>query len=642
MIRPLSAALALICFDAGALPANAALPSVIPRETFFRNLEKTAPAVSPDGRRLAYLAPSGGVLSIWVRTLGLSDARVVASDPGRPIRAFLWQGDSRHVFYLKDVTGNGGTHVVVVNVASGQARDLTPDPAVRANIEDVDPSDPGTILISTNARDKDHFDVYRLDVARGEATLDTRNPGNVDDWFEDNAMVVRAAIVRDTDGSSVLEVRDSAIAPWRTLATFAPDDGFDEPLGFSADNRSLYAIESKDANAARLIRYDLAAGTPTVVASDPTYDVTDAFIDPRSHEPAGAAILRERATWTPTDPRYAADFEALGRVHAGELELLSASADGNLWIAGYKTDDGPETFYSYDRPTKTGTYLFSAQPELAGLTLAKMSPIAFAARDGLELHGYLTLPPGVAPHALPMVVLVHAGPWSRDRWGYDETVQWLANRGYAVLQVNYRGSSGYGRSFEAAGYRQWAGAMRTDLLDAKDWATKNGVADPARVAIMGESYGGYAVLAALAFSPGSFACGVDIAGMSDLGTLLADVDARTPAQRPNYAVRVGIDRASLQSQSPLFVAERIDVPLLVGQGLKDTRVPVRETDRLIATIRARNASVAYAVFPDEGHGFEHPENNLRFNALVEAFLARNIGGRFEHLHPGESLDPFLR
>jgi dipeptidyl aminopeptidase/acylaminoacyl peptidase len=271
-----------------------------------------------------------------------------------------------------------------------------------------------------------------------------------------------------------------------------------------------------------------------------------------------------------------------------------------------------------------------------------MQPIAFQARDGLTLRGYITLPVGVAPHALPTVLLVHGGPWARDSWGYNGLAQWLANRGYAVLQVNFRGSTGYGRAFEATGDKQWAGAMRTDLLDAREWSIKAGYTDPARVAIMGASYGGYATLAALAFDPGSFACGVDVSGMSDLGALLAAVSKQSDTLRASYGIRMGFDATFLKSQSPLFIADRISAPLLVGQGANDQRVPLHETDRLVATLRTRKIPVVYVVFPDEAHGFAHPENNRRFNVLVEDFLGHNLGGRVERAHVGDTLDPYLR
>jgi dipeptidyl aminopeptidase/acylaminoacyl peptidase len=437
-------------------------------------------------------------------------------------------------------------------------------------------------------------------------------------------------------------VRDGALAPWRTLVTFGPDDAFTDPIAFSADDRSLYAIDAKDSPTARLVRYDLATGAAEPLAADPSSDVTSAFVDPRTHNVVAAAVERERVEWTVTDPNYAADFAALGHVRAGGIEIPSASADGRTWIVGFSTDDGAEAYYSYDRTTKAAAPLFFSAPELAGLALSRMQPISLLARDGLQLHGYLTLPAGVDPRGLPTVLLVHGGPWARDRFGYSGIVQWLANRGYAVLQVNFRGSTGYGRAFENAGDRQWAGGMRTDLLDARDWVVKAGFADPARVAIVGESYGGYAVLAALATTPSAFACGVDIAGLSDLGSVSAAVAKEPSAVRDIYARRMGDDAAALRAESPLYLAANISAPLLVGQGQNDLRVPIRNTDRLVATVRAKKIPVSYVVFPDEGHGFVHPANNLRFNALLEEFLARYLGGRAERAHAGEALDSLMR
>jgi dipeptidyl aminopeptidase/acylaminoacyl peptidase len=342
------------------------------------------------------------------------------------------------------------------------------------------------------------------------------------------------------------------------------------------------------------------------------------------------------------DPTFADDFAALKALHPGDFSFTSQSGDGRYLVVDYLVDDGPVSFYLYDRQAKKGTLIFVSRPELQQYKLASMQPISYKARDGLTIHGYLTLPVGLDPKNLPMVVLVHGGPWARDTWGYDGNVQWLANRGYAVLQVNYRGSSGYGKTFFNAGDRQWAGAMATDLLDAKDWAVAQGYADPKRVGIMGASFGGYAVLVALAFTPDAFSAGVDSVGFSNLNTYLSSIPPTWTAGRAMFSRRMGATVDFLNSQSPLFKADQIKAALLIGQGATDTKATVSQSDQIVAAMRKNDRQVEYVVFPDEGHGFAVPLNNRRFNAATEAFLAKYLGGRFEPAGPDESIAAFLK
>jgi dipeptidyl aminopeptidase/acylaminoacyl peptidase len=618
------------------------LPPLIPRELLFGNPERVSPRISPDGTRLAYLAPSEGMLSVWVRTIGEHDDRVIARDPLRPISRIFWQGDSRHVLFLQDVKGNENYHLFSADLEGGAARELTPGERVKVEPLDIDERFPDEILITSNERDERVFDVYRLNLATGTATLDTQNPGDVAGWLNDNAFVVRAAQIQNPDGSSLIRVRDDAASPWRTLDEFSFEDGFGGPVAFSPDDRSLYVISAKDANAARLVRYDLSSGAQEIVAADPTYDVSNAYIDPASRKLVAVAVSRDRVEWTVLEPSFEADFAALRGLHAGDLGIDGASADGNTLIAYFRSDSGPTAYFAFDRPTKRGTLLFYSRPALLERRLAPMRPIAFEARDGLEIHGYLTLPVGIEPVRLPTVLLVHGGPWHRDQWGYDPYVQWLANRGYAVLQVNFRGSTGYGKAFLNAGNRAWAGAMRTDLLDARDWAIAAGYADPERIAIMGGSYGGYAVLAAVTYTPDAFCCGIDMVGPSNLNTLLGSIPPYWEPQRATFTKRMGETEEFLNSQSPLFLADKIRVPLLIAQGANDPRVKQQESDQIVAAMRANNVPVTYVLFEDEGHGFADPVNNKRFTAAAEAFFAKTLGGRAEPSGAGEEIEPFLR
>ena len=616
---------------------------LIPRDVLFGYPGKAGPSLSPDGARIAYLAPANGVLSVWVRTVGADDDRVVASDPKRPIRNAFWAPDGSRVLYLQDAAGDENFHVFAADPSgASEPVDLTPYEGTRVEVQSIDPTHPDVILIAMNRRDPQVFDVHRLDPRTGVATLDTQNPGTIAAFADDADMRVRAGLIQHPDASAEIVVRDAVSAPWRTLARFDADDGTPDLAGFTPDGSGLFVVTSDGANAARLVRYDVASGARTDVAGDPQYDVSHVVFSPRTKAPIAASVARDRTGWIVLDPAYEADFAALTAQVPGDHGIDSIDRDDRTWLVQSLVDAGSPSYWSYDRTTRHATRLFATRPALERYTLAPMTPITYPARDGLTIHAYLTTPAGAEPRGLPAVVLVHGGPWVRDLWGYNGYVQWLANRGYAVLQPNFRGSSGYGKAHLNAGDREWAGAMRTDLLDAKDWLVAQGIADSARVAIMGGSYGGYAVLAALAFAPDAFACGVDIVGPSNLNTLLASIPPYWETLRATFTRRMGDGEAFLAAQSPLYKADAIRAPLLIGQGLNDPRVNVAESDQIVGAMRANHQPVTYVVFEDEGHGFARPENNKRFNAAVEAFLRDNLGGRAEPAGPDESIEAYLR
>ena len=615
----------------------ASLPPLIPRAVLFGNPEKASPQISPDGRLLAYLAPSGGVLNVWVRTLNGEDDRAVTDDRERGIRAFFWQQSSAHVLYLQDAGGDENFHLYQTDVSTGETADLTPFPNVRAQPLASDPAFPDVLLVSLNTRDPRLFDVYRLDLTTRVLTLDTENPGDVAGFSADNALQVRAAQVSLPDGGTEIRVRDDANAPWRVFLSWGPDEDGGGIVGFSPGDKSALVTHSIGANASRLLEMDLGTGESRVIAEDSEYDVGGTLHHPRTHALEAVQFVRARREWTALDPAIEADFAALSAVRHGDWSVISRDIADKTWIIAYLVDDGAVTYYTYDRLTKTATFLFSSQPALDGYTLSPMQPAEFPARDGLTLHGYLTLPAGLAPTNLPLVLLVHGGPWARDLWGYSAAVQMLANRGYAVLQINFRGSTGYGKRFLNAGDREWGAAMHTDLLDGKAWAIAMGYADPDRVAIMGGSYGGYATLAALAFTPEEFKCGVDIVGPSNLLTLLQTIPPYWEPIVAQFHKRMGRpdEEEFLRSRSPLFSAHEITKPLLIAQGANDPRVKQAESDQIVQAMRAGGLPVEYLVFPDEGHGFARPENSRKFYAAAEAFLAEHLGGRAEPAGEGE-------
>lgn len=605
---------------------------LIPRAVLFGNPERASPQISPDGKYLAYLAPDErNVLQVWMRTVGATDDRVLTADPKRGIRSYTWAYDGRQLLYIQDSDGDEDFHVYAVDVHTRSVRDLTPYEKIRAQLVAGEPCRPGELLVGINRNDPRKHDVYRVDLDTAEVTFDTENPGNILGWTADTRLQVRAALASTPDGGFDLLMRQAPDESWQTLRHWGPEDeGWAN--GFSLDGNTLYVTTSENANAQRLMALDLETGREEVVAEDPAYDLSAVLIHPTRKTVQAVAFHKDRLEWLVLDPEVAPDFEALRAVCKGDLRITSRDLEDRTWLVGYSVDDGPTRYYAYHRATRSGEFLFTDQPKLEGLPLASMQPISYTARDGLTIHGYLTLPVGVEPVRLSTVLLVHGGPWARDVWGFNATAQWLANRGYAVLQVNYRGSEGYGKQFLHAGDREWAGKMHLDLIDAVEWLVGRGTADREKIAIMGGSYGGYATLVGLTFTPEVFAAGVDIVGPSSLITLMKTIPPYWEPARILFYKRVGnleTEEEFLKSRSPLFFADRICRPLLIAQGANDPRVKQAESEQIVEAMHTSGKPVEYIVYSDEGHGFARPENRLHFYSKTEEFLARYLGGRCE-------------
>jgi dipeptidyl aminopeptidase/acylaminoacyl peptidase len=616
----------------GAGQAFAQLPPLIPRDILFGNPERIEPKISPDGKYLAYRAPDqNDVLQVWVRTMGQQDDKKLTADPKRGIRFYGWTYDGEHLMYGQDAEGDENWHQYTVNLTSGIVRDLTPFPGIQARFVAAAPYVPYEVLVALNLKDRRTHDVYRIDLRTGTVALDTENPGSVIGWTADHQLKVRAATATAVDGGFDLLVRETTDQPWKTMRHWGPEDR-GRAVSFSADGRTLHLLGSHDANTMRLLALDVATGQEAVLAEDPQYDVSELFIHPTTRAIQAVAFARAKLEWQVLDPSVAADFEAVAKLRPGEYRVSTRTLDDHTWLVSCTTDDGPVYYHAYDRRSKAGTRLFSHQPKLEGLALAPMQPISYRSRDGLLLHGYLTTPVGVPAKDLPAVLLVHGGPWSRDTWGYRPIVQWLANRGYAVLQVNFRGSTGYGKAFLTAGNREWAGKMHDDLIDGVSWLVTRGLANPKKVAIMGASYGGYATLVGLTFTPDVFAAGVDLVGISNLLTWFNSIPPYWTPFKSVLVRRIGDPEKEapfLRSRSPLFFVDRIQAPLLIGQGANDPRVVQAESDQIVVALRQANKPVEYIVYTDEGHGLARPENRLHFYARAEAFLAIYLGGRFE-------------
>jgi dipeptidyl aminopeptidase/acylaminoacyl peptidase len=618
-------------------PAFAQLPPLIPRDALLGNPERATPRIAPDGKRLAWLAPDEhGILQVWVQTIGKHDARVVTADKSRGIQSYGWAFDPKTILYSQDAAGDENFHLFAVDLDSHNVRDLTPWQGVRAEFVAADPKFPDRILVALNLRDRKLMDVYRVDLRTGAVELDTKNPGDVAGWLADDNMIVRAATITTPDGGTELRVRDSAMAPWRTLMKASMEDDL-EALDFTKDGRSLFLGTSIGSNTTRLVRHELASGKETGIAHSDDADLSDALIQPTRHVVQAVAFDPGRIHWTVVDPSIQADFDAIAKIADGDFSVADRDLADKTWLVAFSSDRSPTRYYSWDRASKKATFLFSVQPKLDDAPLAAMKPIAFTARDGMKLNGYLTLPPGVPAKNLPLLLVVHGGPWARDNWGINPYIQLFANRGYAVLQINFRGSTGFGKKYLHAGDREWGLTMQNDLTDGVKWAVEQGIADPRRVGIFGGSYGGYAALAGAAFTPDLYRCAIDECGPSNLFTLVASFPPYWEVARSIFFTRVGNpndpkDKELLTAASPLFSADKIKIPMLIGQGANDPRVKQAEAEQIVDAIAKHHGSAVYVLYSDEGHGFVRPENRIDFTARMEKFLADNLGGRYEPMN----------
>jgi dipeptidyl aminopeptidase/acylaminoacyl peptidase len=599
---------------------------LIPRRVLYGNPDRGRPLLSPDGARLAYLAPVDDVLNVWVGGADGDGGRPVTADADRGIRRYFWADDGRHLVYLQDSGGDENWHLHVVDPATGGDRDVTPFADVQVQVIGRSRRHPGRLALGINRDSPELHDAHVLDIASGELERTAQNPGYVE-WLVDNDLRARGGTRMAADGGLTVELDGREV-----LAT-DPDDALStHVVGFTADDASILLLTSAGANATRLVHVD-AGGAVEVIAEDDVYDVCEVERNPQTHAVEFVSFQRARVEHRAIDPAVRGDLDAIAALHPGDSTLLSRTHADDAWTVAYAADDGPVAFYAYDRGGDgDGRFLFHHTSALAGLTLARMEPFAFTARDGLEVHGYLTFPPGVPRTGLPAVLLVHGGPWSRDVWGFDTEAQWLANRGYLSVQVNYRGSTGYGKRFLAAGDREWAAAMHGDLIDAVEHVVGAGFADRDRIGIYGGSYGGYAALVGATFTPDVFRCAVDIVGPSDLRTLLATIPPYWRPFEAQFHHRIGHperDGDLLWERSPLSRVDAIRIPLLIAQGANDPRVKMSESDQIVAALERHGIPHRYIVYPDEGHGFRKPENAMAFQAEAERFLAEHLGGRFE-------------
>ncbi|HKQ48444.1 MAG TPA: S9 family peptidase [Phycisphaerae bacterium] len=624
-----------------AVPKDMASTPLVARGILYGNPDKASPQISPDGRHLAYLAEVDGVMNVWVAPLNQLDAaKPVTQDTKRGIRNYQWAYDNEHILYVQDEGGDENWHAYASNLATGKTRDLTPLPGIQARLNGASERLPGELLVAINDRDKEQHDIYRVTIATGERKLVQKNEEGYVGFVPDDDLNIRLALKMTPDGG--MDYFKPEGESWTLFTQVPAEDALStEPHGFDKSGKVLYLNDSRGRDTAALVAWNLDTGEKKVLAADERADIDTVMAHPTEKTVEAARITYDRSRWNILDNRIKSDMQYLSGVSAGDVDVISRSLDDKTWIVAYLMDDGPVRYYHYDRPAKKANFLFTNRRRLEGLPLAKMHPVIIKARDGLNLVCYLSLPvwadkggKGRPSAPVPLVLNVHGGPWARDQWGLNPTHQWLTNRGYAVLSVNFRGSTGLGKNYTNAGNNEWAGKMHDDLIDAVNWAVAEKIADPAKVAIMGGSYGGYATLVGLTFTPDVFACGVDIVGPSNIITLLNSIPPYWKPMLDMFTSRVGDHRTEegkkfLEERSPLTHVDKIKKPLLIGQGANDPRVKQAEADQIVKAMSDKNIPVAYVLFPDEGHGFARPENRQAFYAVAEAFLAKHLGGRYE-------------
>ncbi len=617
-----------------------ALPALITRQVLFGNPEKTHGRISPNGEWLAYVAPVDGVPNIHLARTEAPDAvRVLTRDGGRGIREFVFAFDNRHVLYLQDREGDENFQLFATDLTTGVSRALTPRGA-RAEIDNLSAKLPGEVLVNLNDRDSSYFDPVRIEIATGRMRRLTENM-QFAAFVSDESYALRIASRPTPDGGKEWLVADGA--GWKPWSQVPQEDRITTGLrSFAADGTTLYLVDSRGRNTAALFAVDVESGARTLVYEDPRADVGEGLAHPVTGVLQAVVTSYLRPAWHVLDRDLAKDFAYLQRLAGdGHFEVDGRTQDDRIWVVRVISSRGSEKTYLYDRSTRGAKRWFDAAPRLAGLPLRTLHAVEIKSRDGLTLPSYYTLPAsndgngdGIPEGPAPLVLLVHGGPWDRDSYRFNAAHQHWANRGYAVMSVNFRGSTGFGKAFVNAGDLQWGRKMQDDLLDAVAWAVERGIARRDKVAIVGGSYGGYAALAGVTMTPKAYACAISGFGPSNLATLIATMPAYLGPSRKAFTARVGdpetaAGKALLAARSPLNFVQQIERPLLIGHGANDPRVKQAESDQIVRAMQARGIPVTYVLFPDEGHGFVRAENDIAFTAVTEEFLGRCLGGRFE-------------
>jgi dipeptidyl aminopeptidase/acylaminoacyl peptidase len=625
------------------VPAQAPNVELIPRAVFFGNPTKNQGLVSPDGRWLSWLAPRDGVLNIWVAPVSdPSKARPVTEEKVRPIRQHFWAQHSKRILFINDSGGDENFLLYGVPPEGGQIKNFTPFQKTRVILIGDSRKRRNEILIGLNNRNAQYHDVHLLNLDTGELKMVYEN-NEYAGFQADDDLEVRFALKEKAGGAmDVFRFDKGRTTSFSVIP--AEDSITTNPLTITADGKTLYWVDSRGRDKAALVAQDLASGSTRVIAEHDRGDVREVLLNPRTLHAEAYAVNYLKNEWTPVGDAVKADIAAIDAQVRGQWSVASRNEDDTMWVLVVDEITRPISYQLYDRSARKLRPFFVTRPELEGKPLAPMYGREIRTRDGLTLTAFLTLPVGTDPDGdgrpgkpVPLVLNVHGGPWSQDTFGYDAEAQWMANRGYAVLQVNYRGSTGFGKRFVEAATREFAGKMHDDLIDAVKWAVDNSITSADKVGIYGGSYGGYATLVGMTFTPTTFACGVDLVGPSSLVTLIESFpEYWKPFLEGTWYRRVGNpahpeDRAFLLTRSPITKIAEIKRPLLIAQGTNDPRVTQKESDQIVAAMVEKKIPVTYVVYADEGHGFARPENRISFYAVAEGFLSQCLGGRFEPL-----------
>lgn len=624
--------------------ADAVMPAVIPVSTLFAPPQYVNPALSPDGKSLLVrvIAPDGSYDVGVVVDLATGDETQLDYPAGvAGVPSWAWAQDSKHVLLSIDRMGDENYGLFSIDIKTNKATQILYEQGVRVDVQGLDEKHPNQVLITQNKRNKENFDLYRADISTGALTLVMENPGNIAEYLTDRYGALRGVRLLNADGSEdILLAKDTAKtstkfvpAEWTQALHIAYEDTSSSTVfGFSPNGDKLYYTDTASSDTVTLTAMDVKTLQSTPVYNDPAYDISSVWFDLKLDKPTAITVDGERSTWKALDPSMQPHIDKLAKAAAGDFSIVSSSSDDSVWLVGYTSDTGSLAYALYTPATGNWQRMFTENPALDNQAFAAMEPFHFTSSDGLTLHGYATFPVGMERKNLPMVLLVHGGPQARDDWGFTPEVQFLANRGYLVVQVNFRGSTGFGKKFLNAGDKQWGAAMQQDLTDAVNYAIAQGWANPKRVAIMGGSYGGYAALAGAAFTPDVYACAVDMFGPSSLLTLLQSVpDYWKPMLNQMYRT-IGdpkTDEAMLKERSPLYHVDNIKIPLLIAQGGNDVRVKPQESEQIVQALKARNLPVEYQYFPNSGHGLNSTEDLVKFYTACEQFLAAHIGGRVD-------------
>jgi dipeptidyl aminopeptidase/acylaminoacyl peptidase len=614
---------------------------LIPRTVLFGNPDRTNVQLSPDGKHIAWLAAKDGVMNVFVAPIDhLDKAVAITSDKTRPVRMYFWTFDNKHLLYQQDTGGDENFHVFRIDVAGGEALDLTPQKGARSEVIAASEKHPNQVLVQENDRDPHAFDIYEIDLTSGKRTLVFENKDEYAGFVPDFDNHLALAIKSQDDGSSQMFVPDGKKG-WTAWDSIPFEDSQStQPFATSLDGKKVYMLDSRPSDTAAFVEVDLKTKKSKILASDAKADIGNIFWHPTKHIPLAYSVEYERQKWHALDKSIQPDLDALAKLAGdGEFGIASMSLDMKTWIVGIGSPQHPGNMYLWNHAKHSGTFLFSTRPELDKQPLVGMESVVIPSRDGMSLVSYLTKPAG-ATGPVPMVLFVHGGPWGRDSYGYGPFQQLLANRGYAVLQVNFRGSTGLGKKFVNAANLEWGKKMHEDLLDAVKWAIDNGVTTKDQVAIMGGSYGGYSTLVGVTMTPEVFACGVDIVGPSNLLTLISTIPPYWKPALAQFKKRIGDwdttdGKKLLEEVSPLTHAAAIKKPLMIGQGANDPRVKQAESQQIVDAMKKHGLPVTYILFPDEGHGFARPENNIAFVGAAEAFLSAHLGGYYLPLSSDE-------